>query len=184
MIHDGDDTQGIGLAIVRQLALQYPRSSFNNGRLLIYLAARDQGRGRAAVEELLEDKQLTAAKALGSSGGLADIEYAQLDISSSESIEKFADLLKQRHGQIDFFVGNAGIALTGFGEWMKSGADQDQLLAQDVLHCRVLLCCDGVQELPRVGQYATLSIDTDVSPSAAVHSPSTVHVFVSCLRTT
>ncbi len=107
--------QGIGLAIVRQLALQYPQSSFNNGPLLIYLASRDNGRGQSALDELLQDKQLKCAKALSQDGGLADIKLAELDISSNDSIQKFADLLKKEHGQIDFFIGNAGIAMQGFG---------------------------------------------------------------------
>ena len=49
-------------------------------------------------------------------GGLADIKLAELDISSNDSIKKFVDLLKKEHGQIDFFIGNAGIAMQGFGE--------------------------------------------------------------------
>ena len=100
--------KGIGFAIVRQLALHYPKSALNTGPLLIYLTARDQGRGEAAVQSLQEDSELKKAKALRSDGGLADIKYHQLDISDTMSIRAFSDFLRKEHGQIDFVVNNAG----------------------------------------------------------------------------
>jgi len=108
--------KGIGLAIVRQLAIQWSKSSFNSGSdsLLIYLGSRDNSRGQAALDELLQDKQLKDAKALSSDGGLAHIKLAELDISNSKSIDNFVDFVKKEHGQIDFFIGNAGIAMQGF----------------------------------------------------------------------
>lgn len=72
--------KGIGLACVRQLALQYPKSSLNNGPLLVYLTARDEGRGKAALEDIQNDAQLASAKALRSQGGLTDIRYLPLDV--------------------------------------------------------------------------------------------------------
>ncbi|KAL9579656.1 MAG: hypothetical protein Q9212_004983 [Teloschistes hypoglaucus] len=107
--------KGIGLAIVRNLALQYPSSTFNNGPLLIYLTARDQGRGEAAVEALQNDAQLKKAKALASHGGLASVKYHSLDISKPKSITDFATFLKQEHPEgVDIVVNNAGIAMDGF----------------------------------------------------------------------
>jgi carbonyl reductase 1 len=101
--------KGIGLAIVRQLALQYPQCPLNNGPLLIYLTARDKGRGQAAVKSLHEDSQLQKAKALRSDGGLTDIKYHDLDISDTMSIRRFSDFLRKEHeGEIDFVVNNAG----------------------------------------------------------------------------
>lgn len=100
--------KGIGLATVRQLALQYPKSALNTGPLLIYLTARDKGRGEAAVQSLYEDSQLKNAKALRGDGGLADIKFHQLDISDTMSIRTFSDFLGKEHGQIDFVVNNAG----------------------------------------------------------------------------
>jgi carbonyl reductase 1 len=97
--------------------LQYPKCPLNNGKLLIYLTARDKGRGDAAVRELHEDQQLKTAKALTADGGLSEIKYAALDITSKQSIEAFAEHLKQTHGDgIDFVINNAGIAMDGFGE--------------------------------------------------------------------
>ncbi|KAH7392686.1 carbonyl reductase [Pyrenochaeta sp. MPI-SDFR-AT-0127] len=114
--------KGIGLAVVRQLALQYPKSPLNNGPFLIYLTARDKGRGEAAVKDLEQDAQLKKAKALKADGGLAEIEFHALDITDSNSIETFAKDLKQAHGDgIDFVINNAGIALNGFdGDVVKS----------------------------------------------------------------
>ncbi|EDU49062.1 FabG Dehydrogenase with different specificities related to short-chain alcohol dehydrogenase [Pyrenophora tritici-repentis] len=107
--------KGIGLAIVRQLALQYPKSPLNNGPFLIYLTARDQGRGEAAVKSLEQDAQLKQAKALKADGGLSEIRFHLLDITSSSSIKDLADHLKQTHSDgIDFVINNAGIAMEGF----------------------------------------------------------------------
>jgi carbonyl reductase 1 len=107
--------KGIGLAIVRQLALQYPTSPLNNGPFLIYLTARDQGRGEAAVKNLEQDPQLKQAKALKADGGLSEIKFQLLDITSSDSIKTLADHLKQAHSDgIDFVINNAGIAMDGF----------------------------------------------------------------------
>ncbi|KAF2202083.1 carbonyl reductase [Delitschia confertaspora ATCC 74209] len=106
--------KGIGFAIVRQLALQYPKSYLNHGPLLIYLTARDKSRGETALKELQNDPQLKEAKALVADGGLAEIKYHQLDIVDSNSIHKFVEHLKQAHGKVDFVINNAGIAMQGF----------------------------------------------------------------------
>jgi carbonyl reductase 1 len=98
------------------LALQYPKSSFNNGPLLIYLTSRDEGRGKAALADLQNDQQLKAAKALKTDGGLTDIKWGALDISDNTSINEFVKRLEKEHGQIDFYIGNAGIAMQGFGK--------------------------------------------------------------------
>lgn len=109
--------QGIGLAIVRQLALQYPTSPLNGGPLLIYLTARDQRRGEDAVKNLEQDSQLHEAKALRAEGGLTDIQFHALDITDSNSVNAFVRDLKETHGDgIDFVINNAGIAMDGFGK--------------------------------------------------------------------
>ena len=108
--------KGIGLAIVRNLALQYPSSAFNNGPLLIYLCARDKGRGEDAVKTLESDAQLQEAKALARDGGLTTVKYHGLDISKTKSILDFAGFLEQEHPEgIDMVINNAGIAMDGFG---------------------------------------------------------------------
>lgn len=107
--------KGVGYGCVKQLALLYPQSQFNTGRLLIYLTARDQQRGETAVREILEDPQLNKAKALCKHGGLSDIELLPLDINDKDSISSFANQLKNRHPEgIDILINNAGVALQGF----------------------------------------------------------------------
>ncbi|KAK5072118.1 hypothetical protein LTS08_000786 [Lithohypha guttulata] len=107
--------KGIGLAIVRQLALQYPKSSFNSGPFLIYLTARNQERGEKALQDINDDAQLKKAKALKSDGGLAEIKYLPLDIDSQDSIKSFAEQIGKSHPKgIDFLINNAAVALDGF----------------------------------------------------------------------
>jgi carbonyl reductase 1 len=101
---------------VRQLALQYPKSPLNNGPFLIYLTARDKGRGEAAVKELQQDAQLKQAKALKADGGLSEIKFHAFDVTDKDSVKTLADHLKAAHSDgIDFVINNAGIALNGFG---------------------------------------------------------------------
>lgn len=102
---------------MRNLALQYPTSALGgDGPLLVYLTARDRGRGEAALHQLHTDPQLKSAKALTQDGGLTDVKYRQLDISDEESIDSFCNFLQQEHsGGVDVLVNNAGVALDGFG---------------------------------------------------------------------
>ncbi|OJD30226.1 carbonyl reductase [Diplodia corticola] len=106
--------KGIGLAIVRNLALQYPASALNTGPLLIYLTARDASRGQAALKTLESDDQLLNAKVLKAQDGPVSLAFKELDISKKESIDAFAAYLQKEHGSIDIVINNAGIAMDGF----------------------------------------------------------------------
>ena len=121
--------KGIGLAIVRQLALQYPRSPFSgNGSipLLIYLTARNESRGQQALKDIHADSKLNDAKALQKDGGLTSVQYLPLDIESEKSIGDFALKIKKSHPEgIDFLINNAGIAMDGF----------DVNVVKKTLHC-------------------------------------------------
>lgn len=118
--------KGVGLACVRQLALQYPQSSFNNGPLLIYLTARNKERGEQALQSILQDPQLKKQKALRADGGLSDVQYLPLDIDNQDSIKNFANHIKEKHPEgIDILINNAGIALNGF----------DINIVKKTLHC-------------------------------------------------
>jgi carbonyl reductase 1 len=90
----------------------------NNGPFLIYLTARDKGRGEAAVKELQQDAQLKQAKALKSDGGLSEIKFHAFDVTDKSSVKMLVDHLKQEHGEggVDFVINNAGIAMDGFGK--------------------------------------------------------------------
>ena len=101
--------KGIGLACIRQIALQYPKSSFNTGPLLVYLTARNRERGEAALQSINNDSELERAKALRKHGGLTDVKLLEMDIDSKESIDKFASNIKKEHPDgIDFLINNAG----------------------------------------------------------------------------
>jgi len=111
--------KGIGLAIVRQLALQWPTSPFaaSGSALTIYLTARNAPRGEEALKTLQSDPQLHEARALASQGGKSEIKYATLDISDDASIKSFVEDIKTTHPEgIDYVISNAGIAMTGFDE--------------------------------------------------------------------
>jgi len=80
--------KGIGLATVKALCQQFDG--------IVYLTARDVGRGQAAVEDL--SKQGLTAK------------FHQLDITDEGSIIKLRDYLKAEHGGLDVLINNAGMA--------------------------------------------------------------------------
>ncbi|KFM77920.1 Carbonyl reductase [NADPH] 1, partial [Stegodyphus mimosarum] len=80
--------KGIGFAIVRALCRSF------DGH--VYLTARDEGRGRAAVK-LLEQEGLNP-------------RFHLLDISCSESIKTLASFLKAEYDGLDVLVNNAAIA--------------------------------------------------------------------------
>ncbi|XP_045510811.1 carbonyl reductase [NADPH] 1-like [Colias croceus] len=79
--------RGIGFAIVKGLCKRFDG--------IVYLTSRDENRGRKAVEEL-------------NKLGLKP-HYHQLDVSDRNSIIKFRDHIKEKHGHLDILVNNAAI---------------------------------------------------------------------------
>jgi len=80
--------KGIGLAVVKELCKQFTG--------VVYLTARDEGRGKAAVAEL-------------ESAGLHP-RFFQLDLDDEASIIRLRDHLQQQYGGLDILVNNAAIA--------------------------------------------------------------------------
>nr|AFM89434.1 carbonyl reductase [Callorhinchus milii] len=80
--------QGIGLAIVRSLCGKFQGD--------VYLTARDQARGRQAVEALQKE-------------GLKPL-FHQLDITDRDSIKKLRGSMLEQYGGVDVLINNAGIA--------------------------------------------------------------------------
>ncbi|XP_007090549.1 carbonyl reductase [NADPH] 1-like [Panthera tigris] len=81
--------KGIGLAIVRDLCRQFSGD--------VVLTARDEARGRAAVQQLQAE-------------GLSP-RFHLLDIDDLQSIRALRDFLREEYGGLDVLVNNAGIAL-------------------------------------------------------------------------
>ncbi|KAG0577436.1 hypothetical protein KC19_5G155800 [Ceratodon purpureus] len=79
--------KGIGFEFTRQLA--------KNG-ITTVLTARDEGRGKEAVEALRRE-------------GL-DVTFHPLDVHSDESARTLANWVKQTYGGLDILVNNAGVA--------------------------------------------------------------------------
>ena len=79
--------RGIGLEICRQLG--------RRGGIRVFLTARDEIKGRAAVQKLGDE-------------GL-DVEFHLLDVTSEESIKTFAGWLEANCKRCDILVNNAGI---------------------------------------------------------------------------
>ncbi|KAM9694374.1 carbonyl reductase [NADPH] 1-like [Trichechus inunguis] len=80
--------KGIGFAIVRELCRQFSGD--------VVLTARDEARGRAAVQQLQAE-------------GLSP-RFHQLDIDDLQSIRALRDFLRREYGGLDVLVNNAGIA--------------------------------------------------------------------------
>lgn len=80
--------KGIGFGIMKELCAKF------NG--IVYLTARDEGRGLDAVKKLSE---------LGLSA-----RFHQLDIDNQESIDAFAEYIKTTYGGLDVLVNNAAMA--------------------------------------------------------------------------
>ncbi|XP_059020665.1 carbonyl reductase [NADPH] 1 isoform X2 [Mustela lutreola] len=80
--------KGIGFAIVRDLCRQFSGD--------VVLTARDEARGRAAVQQLQAE-------------GLSP-RFHLLDIDDLQSIRALRDFLRREYGGLDVLVNNAGIA--------------------------------------------------------------------------
>jgi len=83
--------KGIGFAIVKSLCARFDG--------VVYLTARDEVRGRAAIEQL---------KILG-----LNPHFHQLDINDEASIIRLRDYLNSNYGGLDVLVNNAAIFIGG-----------------------------------------------------------------------
>ncbi|XP_041980423.1 carbonyl reductase [NADPH] 1-like [Aricia agestis] len=79
--------KGIGFGIVRKLC--------QRGVGVVYLTSRDIERGTQAVNKLKEEGLKPA--------------FHQLDVTNKESVRKFAEHLKSKHGGIDILINNAAV---------------------------------------------------------------------------
>ena len=79
--------QGLGFALVKGLANRLSQDD------VVYLTARSQDRGGAALQEI----GITTA----------EMRFAQLDVADASSVSRLAELLKTQHGGVDIVASNA-----------------------------------------------------------------------------
>ncbi len=84
--------QGLGLALVKALRERLTSTD------TVYLTARSEQRGRAAVD------------ALGRVG--AYVAFAHLDVTEPESIEALVNMLEAKHGGVDIVASNAAARIS------------------------------------------------------------------------
>jgi hypothetical protein len=77
--------------------------------MMVYVGARDRGRGTAAAEKL--------------HGGGLTARFVELDVLRKETIRAAAATLEAAHGRLDVLVNNAGIADRGDGPPSRAGLD-------------------------------------------------------------
>ncbi|KAL0894348.1 hypothetical protein ABMA27_012974 [Loxostege sticticalis] len=80
--------KGIGFAIVEGLCKRFDG--------VIYLTSRDEDKGKAAAAKLKKRDS-------------DNPHFHQLDVSDKESVIRFRDFIKQKHGGIDILINNAGV---------------------------------------------------------------------------
>jgi NAD(P)-dependent dehydrogenase (short-subunit alcohol dehydrogenase family) len=79
--------QGLGLALVRGLCQTLGAEG------IVYLTARDRGRGEAAIQQLQRE-------------GLSP-QFHLLDVTDDHSVADFADFISKRHRGVDVVISNA-----------------------------------------------------------------------------
>ncbi|MCB0210392.1 MAG: SDR family NAD(P)-dependent oxidoreductase [Anaerolineae bacterium] len=84
--------QGLGLALVRNLCQTWGDQG------IVYLTARDQQRGEAAVRQLQAE-------------GLSP-QFHVLDVTDDKSITAFAEFIEQQHGGVDVVISNAAARIS------------------------------------------------------------------------
>ncbi|KAK7053491.1 hypothetical protein VNI00_004117 [Paramarasmius palmivorus] len=106
--------KGIGFETVRNIAKNASTSflakQVDANGTHIYLTARDEARGRQAVEKL---KTTSSAK----------VEFAQLDVSDPKSVEKFKNFIASRHERVHVLINNAGVAPAIAGDGGRFDSD-------------------------------------------------------------
>ncbi len=80
--------KGVGYATCRGLSKKFDGD--------VYMTARSEERGRAALEELRKEG--------------CNVHFHQLDIDNQASIERMRDFMKEKYGGIDILINNAAIA--------------------------------------------------------------------------
>ena len=121
--------RGIGFETSRQLA--------KHG-MKVVLTARDEKKGRAAVERLRSEE--------------LDVDFLPLDVSDDASVHGFARQIKKGYGRVDVLVNNAGIMIDG-----KDGGGPD---AASVLKAKI----ETLRRTMEVNVYGALRVTQALLP--------------------
>ena len=96
--------KGLGYEMARQLA---------QSGVTVVLAARDQAKGEAAVQQLKQE-------------GL-DVQFLKLDVTNKEDYTRAAAFLEQNFGRLDILINNAGISADGLAGTSVSATTEQSL---------------------------------------------------------
>jgi NAD(P)-dependent dehydrogenase (short-subunit alcohol dehydrogenase family) len=126
--------RGIGHEIARQLA-QRPG-------LHVVLTARDEKKGRAAVDRLAKDGR--------------DVAFHALDVTSERSVRALADFVAKVHGRCDILVNNAGISIESWGTRVADSKLEDWRLTLDTNLLGPLRLAQALVPLMRKHRYGRI----------------------------
>ncbi len=143
--------RGLGFETCRQLAKL---------GIQVILTSREEAKGKAAIEKLEAE-------------GL-DVNYQQLDVTNSESIQRLAELVSEQFGYLDILVNNAGILL----EQLADGDDSIFNAEIDTLHQTIetnlygpLLLCQALVPLMKKHNYGrVVNVSSGAGQLSDMHS--------------
>ncbi|KAI0073654.1 NAD-P-binding protein [Panus rudis PR-1116 ss-1] len=93
--------RGIGYHTVRFLALRGAK---------VYLAARSEEKGRAAIEQLRQEVEVGEGEGeYANVSGMGNVEFLELDLSDPKSAKRSAEEFLEREGRLDVLVNNGAI---------------------------------------------------------------------------
>lgn len=132
--------QGLGLALVKGLAAQIGSGG------TVYLGARDQERGDAAVRSLPTDG--------------AKIETLLMDVTNDTAVHDAANALSERHGRVDIVISNAAARMLkgdAFPDIVRGFADTNNGGQRRMTNHFVPIMKDGGTFLVVVSSFGSLT---------------------------
>jgi NAD(P)-dependent dehydrogenase (short-subunit alcohol dehydrogenase family) len=146
--------KGIGFETARQLG---------HLGIKVLVGARDESRGRAAVDSLRAEK--------------IDAHFVLLDVTSESSIRDAANLIERQHGRLDILVNNAGM-MNPQKEHIASQASLENVRATfDINFFGMVAVTQAVLPLIRRSEAGRIVNVTSILGSIAEHADpnSTIH---------
>lgn len=124
--------RGIGFETCRQLAKQ---------GIQVILTSREAAKGKAAGEKLQAE-------------GL-DVSYYSLDVTDADSVQRLAQFIKSKYGQLDILINNAGVLLDSSDSILNTKFDTlhqtiDTNLYGPFLVCQALIPLMDIHKYGRI----------------------------------